>query len=121
MDNSLLSLMENSETRININNDDDRILNSIIFVGLNILLFINYSNIYINLFIFMLLYSVLGNYLIVDKKILNKEANIILLFILFCTSIYDLLNVFEYNKSSISFVFLNINLMCIKGLILYNM
>ena len=80
MDNSLLSLMENSENITNINNNDDRILNSIIFVGLNILLFINYSNIYINLLIFMLLYSVLGNYLIVNKKILNKEANIILLF-----------------------------------------
>ena len=70
MDNSLLSLMENSENGNNINNDnDDRILNLIIFIGLNILLFINYSNIYINLIIFILLYSVLGNYLIVEKNI----------------------------------------------------
>ena len=119
MDNSLLSLMKNSENGININNDD-RISNLIIFIGLNILLFINYYNIYINLFIFIVLYSVLGIYLIIEKKVLNKEANIILLCILFCTSIYDLSNVFEYNKTSIGFVFLNINLICIKGLVLYN-
>ena len=111
MDNSLLSLMENSETAININTDDNTLLNFVIGIGLNILLFINYNNIYINLFIFILLYILLGNYLIEEKKIFNKETNVILLFILFCTSVYDLLNVFEYNKTSVSFVFLNINLM----------
>ena len=31
MDNSLLSLIDNSENTTNINNNDDRILNSIIF------------------------------------------------------------------------------------------
>ena len=68
MDNSLLSLMENSETAININTDDNTLLNFVIGIGLNILLFINYNNIYINLFIFILLYILLGNYLIEEKK-----------------------------------------------------
>tara|TARA_B100001121_G_C18134323_1_gene364917 strand:+ start:23 stop:388 length:366 start_codon:yes stop_codon:yes gene_type:complete len=120
MDNSLLSLMENSENTININTDDNTLLNFVVGIGLNILLFISYNNIYINLLIYILLYTIIGNYLIENKKILTKEINGILLFILFCTSVYDLLNVFEYNKRSPSFVLLNINLMCIKTLVLYN-
>ena len=120
MDNSLLSLMDNSENKININNDNNKLLKFIIGIGLNILLFINYNNIYINLFIFVLLYSIIGNYLIEKKNLINIKINIILLCILLLTCVYDLLNVFKYNKKTINFVFLNISLICIKTLVLYN-
>ena len=53
MDNSLLLLIENSENnKLNIKKNNNMIMYYIIGIGLNILLFINYNNIYINLLIF---------------------------------------------------------------------
>ena len=122
MDNSLLLLIENSENnKLNIKKNNNMIMYYIIGIGLNILLFINYNNIYINLLIFILFYSILCLYLILEKKILCNEKINILLFILVLTFIYDLLNVFDYNKRSINFIFININLICIKTLIIYNL
>ena len=121
MDNSLLLLKEQSENLFNKEKKDiliNLIIGFIIIMGIFLLL--NYNNIYINLLIFIMLYSILYLYLILDKKVLNQEKNYILVFILGITFIYDLLNIFEYNKTNINFIFINISLILIKILILYN-
>ena len=123
MDNSLLSLIDNNENTNNIDKYNNIIMNYSIGILINILLFINYNNIYINLLIFILLYSIIYYYLKEKKNIINKhyiEKNNILLCILFLTFIYDLLNIFEYNKTSFGFIFLNISLICVKILIIHN-
>lgn len=121
MDNSLLLLKEQSENLFNKEKKDiliNLIIGFIIIMGIFLLL--NYNNIYINLLIFIMLYSILYLYLIIEKKVLNQEKNYILVFILGITFIYDLLNIFEYNKTNINFIFINISLILIKILILYN-
>ena len=114
MDNSLLSLKKNSENKFKNNENDNLIMNYTIGILINILLFINYNNIYINLVLFVLLYSIICGYLILEKNILNKEINNILIFIFILTFTYDLLNIFHYDKNKIFFILLNINLICIK-------
>ena len=120
MDNSLLLLKEQSENLFNKKKDD--LLNIImgITICMGILLLYNYNNIYINLLIFILFYSILYLYLIIKRKVLDEEKNYILTFILGVTFIYDLLNIFEYNKTSIYFISINISLILIKILIIYN-
>ena len=121
MDNSLLSLMDNSEKSSNNKEEKkNEILNYIIGIIINILLLVNYNNININLIIFIILYSIISIYLILKKKILDGEQNNILIFILILTQLYDFLNVFENDKTSIKFIFININLIIIKIITIYN-
>ena len=54
----------------------------------------------------------------IKKKILDGEQNNILIFILIL--LYDFLNVFENDKTSIKFIFININLIIIKIITIYN-
>ena len=66
------------------------------------------------------LYKLFNHNFILEKNILNKEINNILIFIFILTFTYDLLNIFHYDKNNIFFILLNINLICIKYIIIYN-